>query len=362
MKQDTHIIVASVHERAFSETFIHNHIEHLPYTVSHAWGAYLGYALNDDHLLPPFVARIPKVGDKLLLEKWANIIHLQNIKLVLAEYGPVAVHWLPVCQRAKIPLLVYFHGFDATRYNIIDEYRLKYRELFEYASCIFVVSQPMAKQLVNLGAPAEKLVLNPCGADLSMFRDRGQTRQANTVLSVGRFTETKRPDLTIQAFSQVLEKIPTATLHMVGDGDLQDDCIRLSRQLGIGERVKFLDVLPPAKVAEEMQQASVFVQHSMTTPDGETEGAPVAIMEAGASGLPVVSTRHAGIPEIVEHKETGYLVAEGDTEAMAAYIIKLLQDKPLAQQMGKAAAERVAQQFSLKKNLELLEQNIDKYL
>jgi glycosyltransferase involved in cell wall biosynthesis len=95
-----------------------------------------------------------------------------------------------------------------------------------------------------------------------------------------------------------------------------------------------------------MQSAAVFVQHSVVAPDNDHEGTPVAILEAGASGLPVVATRHAGIPDVVKEGETGYLVDEGDTDAMARYMIQLAKNPDLARRLGAAAREHIAAEYN----------------
>lgn len=362
LSQQTHIIIASVHRRAFSETFIRQHVAHLPYRVGYAWGGYLGHTLNHEALLSPIVSSVPWLGSKLLEDKWVAIIKQRNIKLVLAEYGPVGVHWLPICQKAGIPLMVYFHGFDATRGGILKQYELKYKELFAFASKIFVVSKPMKKCLFEWGVPDHKLVLNPCGVDGQLFPYAKRENVGPVVLSVGRFAATKRPDLVIRAFSKILRQVPNATLRMAGAGEMLPSCKALVSELKLSNSVHFIGVLTPEQVVQEMHDAQVFVQHSMTTPDGETEGAPVAIMEAGATGLPVVSTLHAGIPEIVQHGTTGFLVAEGDVEGMANCIALLLENEELRNDMGQAAAKWIAQYFSLERNIRILTETIDKQL
>jgi glycosyltransferase involved in cell wall biosynthesis len=100
-----------------------------------------------------------------------------------------------------------------------------------------------------------------------------------------------------------------------------------------------------------MQQARAFVQHSITTHDGDSEGTPVAILEAGASGLPVVSTRHAGIQDAVIHEKTGLLVAEGDIHAMAEHMTRLAKDPQLAADLGKAGRDWVSSEYSMDKNI-----------
>ena len=111
---------------------------------------------------------------------------------------------------------------------------------------------------------------------------------------------------------------------MVGAGLLHDVCSKLVKALHIEHAVELKGIVDHAGVAALMQESRVFVQHSLVPASGDTEGTPVAILEAGAAGLPVVSTKHAGISEAVIHGKTGFLVDEGDIDAMAEYIISTI--------------------------------------
>ena len=119
----------------------------------------------------------------------------------------------------------------------------------------------------------------------------------------------------------------------------------------LGERILFLGVRSQVEVAVLMRQARVFVQHSLVAGDGDSEGNPVAVMEAQLSGLPVVATRHAGIPEVVIDGQTGLLVEEGDTCGMSVAIERLLQDPAWCAQLGAAGRRHVEQGFTLEKHL-----------
>lgn len=103
-----------------------------------------------------------------------------------------------------------------------------------------------------------------------------------------------------------------------------------------------------------MREARAVILHSVTTSDNDMDGTPVTILETGAAGLPVVSTRHAGISDVVIHGETGYLVAEGDTDAMAEHMIRLGRDPSLAARIGRQAREHVAAHFSMEQSLATL--------
>jgi glycosyltransferase involved in cell wall biosynthesis len=108
---------------------------------------------------------------------------------------------------------------------------------------------------------------------------------------------------------------------------------------------------PPCVVQRELRQARCFVQHSVVAPDGATEGTPVSILEAGASGLPVISTRHAGIPDVVLEGETGFLVQERDVSGMAERMLQLAVNPALAGKMGGMARIRIEAEFSMPKRI-----------
>lgn len=153
------------------------------------------------------------------------------------------------------------------------------------------------------------------------------------------------------AFREAVEAFPDARLTMIGDGILLEACQQLARALRIEQTVAFLGARPHREVAAAMQQARAFVQHSMRCSNGDSEGTSLGILEAGAAGLPVVTTRHAGIQEVVIHGETGFLVDEGDVDTMAQQMITLARDPSLAATMGRRAREYACAHFSMEKSI-----------
>jgi glycosyltransferase involved in cell wall biosynthesis len=141
---------------------------------------------------------------------------------------------------------------------------------------------------------------------------------------------------------------------MIGDGPLLDECKELAKTLRLDGAVTFLGAQPPSVVQEEMRGARCFVQHSVEASNGDCEGTPVGIIEAGASGLPVVATRHAGIPDVVIEKETGLLIDEHDVDGMAARMMEIVDQPKRADEMGKQARQHIRDQFSKEKSLSKL--------
>jgi glycosyltransferase involved in cell wall biosynthesis len=212
----------------------------------------------------------------------------------------------------------------------------------------------MCRQLESLGADPAKVHWNPCGFDADLFEYRDAGRQPPVFLAAGRFTEKKAPYLTILAFERVYRVCPEARLSMAGEGELYSTCQVLVNALGLGHAVRFLREIPHREVALRMAEARAFVQHSITPPSGDREGTPVAVTEACAAGLPVVATRHGGIPDVVLEGETGILVDEGDLAGMAEAMIRLVRDARGAPAMGRAGPERVRQEFSLQAHIDRL--------
>ena len=146
---------------------------------------------------------------------------------------------------------------------------------------------------------------------------------------------------------------------MAGDGPLLDSCKELVQELGLEKSVFFPGILQPEMVVGFLQKALAFVQHSITAPSGDSEGSPVSIMEASAAGLPVISTLHAGIPEIILNGTTGILVHEKDIVNMAEAMVTLIENKELAKTMGEAGRERIRNNYHMDRYIATLRQVLE---
>ena len=365
------ICIVAPEKSAYSETFIHAHIQRLPGTIYPLYGgSFPIYKNNGEALLRPL--GLWRRGFQLILRKvfkfsfseegqrrkaLKKFILDNKIEAVLAEYGPTGCAIRNVCQEVGVPLIVHFHGYDAYEEKTLIKYN-RYKELFAAAEAIIIVSKHMKNQLLELGAPAEKLKYIPYGIDLNQFNGAKPQNASPVFLAVGRFVDKKAPHLTLLAFKKVLEKIPEAKLRMFGTGDLHEACWQLTKALQMDHAVSFQGSRSPHEIASEMRQARGFVQHSLRTNSGDSEGTPVVVLEAGASGLPVVSSRHGGIPDVVIDGQTGLLFNEGDINGMAEAILKVAQYPVLAGEMGRKAQERIRENFNMEKSIQSLNDEI----
>ena len=143
------------------------------------------------------------------------------------------------------------------------------------------------------------------------------------------------------------DRYQSATLEMIGTGPLFEDVRRKIFKLKLQNVVSLPGVLTSLEVAESMKRARAFVQHSRRAPDGDEEGCPVSVIEAQLCGLPVVSTLHGGIPDVVLDRQTGILVDEGDTLAMAVAMAELIDNPSLAAKLGASGQKRSRKKFTL---------------
>lgn len=339
-----------------TETFIRDQVNRLPADVSVIQGQPPRLEMPNDKSITvstrtQLVQRLRNRLDRDALvwrqreAEYVDLLKSARADVVLAHYGPTGVLVVDACKRLGLPLVVHFHGYDASRTDVLNEFRDGYARLFRYAAAIVVVSQAMRRTLIALGAPDEKVVVNPCSVDIGEFKQGNPADAAPVFLAVGRLVEKKAPHLMLLAFAMVYRQNPLARLRIIGDGHLIGVVQDMIVALGLEESVVMLGPQSHDVVREEMQRARAFVQHSVVAVSGDSEGTPVGILEAGASGLPVVSTFHAGIPDVIVEGLTGFLVSERDVPATADRMIRLANDPGLAQSMGDAARRRISQLY-----------------
>ena len=358
------LLVFAPTRRAASETFIRANLRGLPFQV-HAYFGDERPPMQPLRCLYGVAVLISKAFTKLgwlRLASWPAalvamlIVRCHHPDVVLAEFGFHAIRVMHVARWSGVPLVVHFRGSDASSESKFRRLEQRYRQLMHVASGFIVKSIPMSSTLQSLGAPAALVLISPSGADEALFRGASPETAPPMFLAVGRFVPKKGPLLTIAAFERLLSQLPESLasacrLVMVGDGPMLEAAKGLVRQQSLTTQVRFAGVLSPAEIAALMRQVRGFVQHSLVAPDGDSEGSPVAVMEAQLSGLPVVATRHAGIPEVVMDGSTGILVEEGDVQAMANAMAQLVRNPQLAARLGAAGQERMSLNFTVEHHL-----------
>ncbi len=360
MQKKINLAIISPNENAYSETFIQAHRNLLDGNTHYYFGGTIPTKLEGEGLLiDGYLEKAKYYGLNLLSFSAQFTVHeyvlkrsfaKNKINVVLAEYGIVGAAVVNVCRAMNIPLIVHFHGYDASNQDVLELYSAKYKEMFRYAEKVVVVSNVMLDSVSRLGCPTGKIKLNVYGPDEDFFSINNDYK-SRTLLTLGRFVDKKAPYYTILAFAKVLKEHPDAKLVMAGNGELLNTCKNLSRYLGVADSVNFAGIAGPDRVRELMGSSIAFLQHSVTAENGDMEGTPVAILEAGAAGLAVISTRHAGIPDVVVEGRTGFLVDEHDVDGMAKHIKELLSVDGRARVMGQHGRRHIRDNFTMQKHI-----------
>lgn len=353
-----------------SETFIRAHEELLPGEKKVLTGEFPNYCYRNHHLVTQYnrhnrFRRLMKLLPQAVYERMApsgshelqaarasleEFFEEESVDVILAEYGMTGADITPLAKRHNIPLVVHFHGHDAYNLDYLKDYKSRFEAMFEYATTIISVSKSMTEQLLKLGAKPERVQLNPYGPRDHFF-DLNPNYSKPQLIAIGRFVDMKAPYITLAAFHQALETCPDARLIMVGNGYLRQACINLAEGWGILDRVEFPGALPHEHTRKLLEESRAFVQHSVQEENGVCEGTPVAILEAGASALPVIATRHAGISQAVIHESTGLLVEERDLQGMAQHMAQILQNQNLARKLGQSARNHIRENYSIERHL-----------
>jgi glycosyltransferase involved in cell wall biosynthesis len=228
------------------------------------------------------------------------------------------------------------------------------RHLIDSQASVIGVSNHVCAKLRELGFPDERVHLLHNGVRLNDFAysDPARRWDGKTVrcLYVGRLVEKKGPILLVRAFREALDRIPRnldLVLDMIGEGPLRLALEREISSLALGEKVRLLGGLPHAVVSQKMRKAHLYIQHSVTADNGDQEGHPIAFIEASACGLPIVGTRHNGIPEVVLDGSTGYLVDEGDVCGMGERIAHLARHPTEWAEMGARGRKHVETELNI---------------
>lgn len=268
---------------------------------------------------------------------WDDYVKKRNPDVALAEFAPNGMAALEACRRHGIPLVVHFHGYDASSLLKQKNYVKKLPALFDQSVAIVAVSHKMRDVLINLGCPINKISIIPCGAPVSDFYISNQVSAIHCrFIFVGRLIPMKGPLLLLKAFKRCVEINPDTSLHLIGGGPLLRKAHKYIKTNRLEKKVRILGHVSIERIRDELAESSVLVQSSVTAPNGHFEGGgpPVSIAEAASSGLPCIAFNHGGLPDFIQDGINGYLVPEGDWEALAERMIFLAGSPDIRLKMG----------------------------
>ena len=275
----------------------------------------------------------------------------RRFDLVHAHFGPAGAYARRHAARHGLPLLVTFHGYDVpllmSRRRFLPlhlPYALGSAALLRELTLGLCASSELKTLLMQLGVDERRLRVHRLGVDVERFRPVLGPREP-LVLMVGRLVEKKGFDDGLRAFAHARSLGVPARLAIVGEGERRVSLQRLARQLGIAAEVSFLGSKSNQEVAELLQRSSVLLAPSVVARDGNRESGLIVVKEASAAGTVPIGTLHGGIPDSIDHGQTGYLVAERAHAAMGGHLAQLLRDPELRGRLAQAGRAKMEREF-----------------
>lgn len=270
---------------------------------------------------------------------------------IVGHFGPMGFSGLPAALACGVPLAAVFHGYDVSMLLADPAWRERYRAMFALGGHAVCISHHGRRRLLEIGCPEAQATTLHLGVDMTEFAPKTRIprgpHEPLRLLSVARLAEKKGLATAILAVAKLRAHGVTVSLRIVGEGEHLDRLTALRGMLNLQRFVTFVGALDTAGVRRELDDADVFLMPSVTAKNGDEEGIPVVLMEAMAAGVPVVASRHAGIPELVAHERTGLLIDESDVDALATAVARYGERPAFARDIAAAARAFVEQEFNI---------------
>ena len=362
----------------YSETFIHNYIRHMqryaPVVVTREAINLDQFPVNHVVTLPAWWPPLERLRGFLTIQlkrfmlreplyerDYTRALRQARPDVMHAHFGLCGLFMLPVKRRLEIPMVVSFYGYDlselpqARGQDVYARYGL-----FEAGERFTVEGGHARCCLIDLGCPEEKIELLHIGVNLTKFPFVPRYRQADEkvrILFTGRLIEKKGILYALQAIARLRDRTEEFELTIIGDGPQRPDAERLIKELSLEPYVHLVGTVRYEEFQKACAQAHIFLAPSVTDLEtGVTEGgAPTVLLEAQAAGMPVVSTYHADIPEVVRDGVSGLLSPERDVEALAANLATMVLHPERWPEMGAAGRRHVENNYEIGAQVRRLE-------
>jgi colanic acid/amylovoran biosynthesis glycosyltransferase len=283
----------------------------------------------------------------------APFLPAKNYDIIHCHFGPNGIKGILLKKLGLIQgkLITSFHGYDIT-YYLEKSGKNPYEDLFEIGDLFLPISEHWKNKLIELGCNENKIIVHRMGVDCRKFSftprypsDDGQVQ----IVTIARLVEKKGVEYGIRAIAKLAKTNHKIEYNIIGDGPLMGYLQERIKQLGVENTVKLLGWKQQDEVVEILNNSHILLAPSVTSKDGDQEGIPVVLMEAMAMGLPVVSTLHSGIPELVKDGVTGFLAPERDVDALAERLNYLIEHSEDWLKMGEAGCRYVEEHYNINK-------------
>jgi colanic acid/amylovoran biosynthesis glycosyltransferase len=312
-----------------------------------------------------YIRRLPPVYYRGELQVLIKIFKRRPADLMHVYFGHTGVHLLPFIKEWERPSIVSFHGADVMPRPEQEDYDAQLRELLQTATLILARSASLVRKLEELGCPPGKIRLNRTGIPLESFPFKARPLPADgswRFVQACRLIPKKGLATALRAFARFHKDNTGSRFVIAGDGPMRGEVEEMARALGIGDAVELPGFLSQGALRELYEHSQIFLHPSETPEDQNQEGVPNSMLEAMSTGLPVLATRHGGIPEAVAEEKSGFLVPERDHEALHRAMCRMTESAEYLYIMGQAASQSVREEFERSRQIARLESYYDEAL
>lgn len=296
---------------------------------------------------------------------FARALRREGARLLHAHFGTVGGRLVDLAADAGLPLVTTFYGADVAQAPRDPVWRARYDRLFA-AGARFLAEGPfMADELAAQGCPADRIRVQSIGVDLAGFPFEPRRPAADGIVRIlvaGTFRQKKGIPDALRAVRKALPRAPNLAVTLVGDaaqkpGDAEEKAIILDLARALGDACRWAGLVPYSRFKGLYRDHHVMLAPSRRAEDGDSEGgAPVTLIEAQATGMPIVATTHADIPHVTAPGESACLAPEGDVDALAEHLERVASDPALWPAMGIAGRRHVEEQHDIAKQVARLEE------
>lgn len=316
------------------------------------------HCLGDQSLLySRFNVYLRKAGLGKFSGHLRKTLRSSSYDLIHAHFGNMAWEIMPAAKAEQLPMVVTFYGLDVSylpRQRPI--WYKRYPRLFDYTSLVLCEGPHMKEKVRELGCPPEKIRVHHLGIELDSipYKTRKPDSEITRILIAGSFREKKGISYALEAIKQLVNDHKIA-VTVIGDAIKNDINNKEARKIyellkapELKPHLTHLGFQPHGRLIEEAMNHHIFLSPSVTASDGDTEGgAPVVLTEMTATGIPVVSTSHCDIPNVIQHNKNGLLAEERDADQLAAHLRYLIENPQLWESMGKNGRQMAVNNFDV---------------
>jgi len=273
----------------------------------------------------------------------------ENVKILHVHFGYNGIKFINLKKVLRVPMVCSFYGTDAFSFPFKRKSNLKkLKKLFINADKILVLGPYMKKSLIELGCPAEKIIIHHLGIEVRKIRFKKRQLPVNRpirFLVASSFVEKKGIDICLKALAQVINLFDFH-VDIIGDGVLRDVIKSIITDLNMLNYVTLHGYKDYKYMINLAYSCDIFLQASRTTNQNDKEGTPMVFVDMMATGMPVISTKHSDIPEIIDDQINGYLAEENSIDSFKTKILKLINNKEYIPTMSENCREKVVKKFN----------------